>query len=222
MTGCQCDDLYELFDDLCDGSISAGDVAQLDGLLLSDAAARWQYLCYLDVHAGLGLVGSGGQGPGPDTMVPRGGLSAVGRGQGSEFRVQGANSARDSSSLSPPLFVIHPSPTIQYPLFATQFAVGGMLFSYSVAALIFSIGLLIGAVVHVSEPVPIARQSAPLPSPLSPVPAWSARLPAWSVASGKGVQGSGFRVQVLKIRNQESEIRNAASPSATSWPSPPA
>ena len=32
--GWQCDDLYALFDDLCDGSISENDAAQLDDLFL--------------------------------------------------------------------------------------------------------------------------------------------------------------------------------------------
>ncbi len=50
------DGLYTLLDDLCDGSISASDAARLDCLLQEDPAARREYLSYLDVHAGLGLL----------------------------------------------------------------------------------------------------------------------------------------------------------------------
>jgi len=50
------EDLYALFDDLCDGSISEADAARLDQLLHDDPDARWEYLCYMDVHAGLGLA----------------------------------------------------------------------------------------------------------------------------------------------------------------------
>ncbi len=57
-----CDDrqyerLFRLLDDWCDGSLGAEQIGQLDRLLHDDPAARWQYLCYMNVHGGLGLGG---------------------------------------------------------------------------------------------------------------------------------------------------------------------
>ncbi|MBN1393943.1 MAG: FecR domain-containing protein, partial [Pirellulales bacterium] len=52
----KCEDLYSLLDDLCDGTISVADAARLDVLLQSDPSARREYLSYLEVHAGLGLI----------------------------------------------------------------------------------------------------------------------------------------------------------------------
>ena len=68
----QSEDLYTLFDDLCDGSISKNDATYLDQLLRDDPNARWEYLCYMDVHAGLGLAkieeGSGVSDQGAETI----------------------------------------------------------------------------------------------------------------------------------------------------------
>jgi hypothetical protein len=50
------EELYALLDDLCDGSLSAERAARLDGMLRSDPAMRREYRCYLEVHAGLGLI----------------------------------------------------------------------------------------------------------------------------------------------------------------------
>ena len=48
--------------------------------------------------------------------------------------------------------------------------------AYLVATVIFGIGLLIGSVVHVSQPEQVARQSVPLPSPLSSLPSIVGRI----------------------------------------------
>ncbi len=50
------EELYALLDDLCDGSLSAERASRLDGMLRSDPAMRREYRCYLEVHAGLGLI----------------------------------------------------------------------------------------------------------------------------------------------------------------------
>ena len=101
------------------------------------------------------------------------------------------------------------------------FFASGWPLAYLVATVIFSIGLLVGAVVHVSEPVQLAEQSVPLPSPLSPVPSVVARITGMADCKFEGRSGFRVRGQGLKIRDRKSEIRNPSSPSATSWPSPP-
>ncbi len=55
-----CDDrqyerLFRLLDDWCDGSLRTEQIEQIDRMLRDDPAARWQYLCYMNVHGGLGL-----------------------------------------------------------------------------------------------------------------------------------------------------------------------
>ena len=99
---------------------------------------------------------------------------------------------------------------------AVGYFAAGWPLAYLIATVIFGIGLVVGTVVHVSEPVPIVRQSVPLPSPLFPVPSVVGRITAmadcrFEERSGFGVQGQG-----LKIKNRKSEIRNPSSPSATS------
>jgi hypothetical protein len=53
------EELYDLLDDLCEGSLSPERAARLDGLLQSDPAMRQQYRRYLVVHVGLVLSADG-------------------------------------------------------------------------------------------------------------------------------------------------------------------
>src|SRR5208283_30489 len=61
------EELYDLLDDLCEGSLTSQRAERLDGLLQSDAAMRREYRCYLEVHAGLGLIAGG---RGSETLPP--------------------------------------------------------------------------------------------------------------------------------------------------------
>ena len=195
----QCNDLYALFDDLCDGSISESDATRLDELLCNDAAARWEYLCYLDVHAGLGLIGAKGNnssgvlgGRGLGTSVPR----VVGSGQ----RAVGSNQRLDSASHPSP-FIICPSPTIHDPLSAIHPFIGGVVFSYLAAALILGMAMLIAGLWKLPDYQQLARQSVPLLSPLSPLPSMVGRVTGMVDCKWKGSD----------VENSQSPIPNLQS-----------
>ena len=79
------------------------------------------------------------------------------------------------------------------------------------ATVIFGVGLLIGSLVHVSQPVQVAKQSVSLPSPLSPLPSVVGRITGmvdckWET-KGLGIrdwgleEGSESRVQGRKKSN---------------------
>jgi hypothetical protein len=199
----QHDDLYALFDNLCDGSISAADAARLDVILAGDAAARWEYLCYLDVHAGLGLVGFENEPFGLDRALPK--PQTVGQSGMLE------NERHPSeSSASVPSIVIQSLPTPHSPL--SSF-IGSALFSYLVATVVVGLGLAIGAHFHVSQPEQYVGPpgSSRTPNRQSPIP-----TPSSIVARITGMldcvwEGSGFRVQGGRAENQKSEIINQKS-----------
>jgi hypothetical protein len=79
--------------------------------------------------------------------------------------------------------------------------------AYLVATVVFAIGFLVGAVVHVSQPPHVVRDSVPQPAVFAPNPTTVARITAmvdceWEGA-GSAEQDSGA--------NQKSEIRNPNS-----------
>lgn len=127
-------ELYSLFDDLCDGSISESDASKLDAVLRTDSAARWEYLCYLDVHAGLGLVAGNDECGTPNSAL---------------------QNPCDSAQPSSPAFLLS---TSQAPLFTDSY-VGSMLFSYVVAALVMGVGLTITSFLCVSQPAQFVQHS---------------------------------------------------------------
>ena len=84
---------------------------------------------------------------------------------------------------------------------ATSHFASGWLVAYLVATVVFAIGLVIGAFVHVSHPSQLSRHPS-LPSPVygrgaggeASLLRSSPGSPAWSIAYGRGQsQGSGFR-----------------------------
>ncbi len=92
----------------------------VDELLRDDPAARSEYLAYLEVHAGLGLIGGRG------ASVP--GITD------SQFAIS------DWPSAIPPI-IVDLSPAPHVPLFTLHSPVGSFLFSYTMAALLLAIAL---------------------------------------------------------------------------------
>ena len=174
-------DLWELVSRACNDTLRTEDQARLESLLSADDNGRRFYGYYMLMHGDLLW----------------------------RFR-DGAISAVEAED------ILSASPASERPgipvCFSTALygAVGyfsaGWPVAYLVATVVFSIGLAIGAVVHVSEPVPIVRQSVPLPSSLSPVPSVVGRITGMADCKFEG--GSGFRVQGSGAEDQESEIRN--------------
>ena len=97
---------------------------------------------------------------------------------------------------------------------ASGYYSSGWPVAYLIATVIFAVGLLIGAFVHVSQPGQhvASPNSAPTPNPQRPIP-----NPSSIVARVTGMvdcvwEGPGFRVQGSGAANQKSEIRNHNSP----------
>lgn len=125
----QYEEFYVLLDELCDGTLSEDGAKRLDERLRNDPEARWEYLAYLEVHAGLVLTA--GNVPAQGTPVVSDGLPT---------RLQEEENENE------------PLPTLPVILTTTEtsakhihpFAPGGIFFSYGVAAAVVGIALLIG------------------------------------------------------------------------------
>ncbi len=134
------DGLYTLLDDLCDGSISASNAARLDCLLQEDPAARREYLSYLDVHAGLGLLSGK-----PLASYSDDAVVLLSDGAAAQHTVGAAVELPHQLDLEPRT----PSPeppfpslsTTNYPLPTSDF-VGSWAFSYMVATVIMGVTIL--------------------------------------------------------------------------------
>ena len=84
--------------------------------------------------------------------------------------------------------------------------------AYLVATVIFGIGLAVGAVVHVSEPVQLAKQPSPVTQDrMTPPPRMEFVGQITGMANCQFKEGSEFRVQGSGAENQRSEIRNQKS-----------
>lgn len=138
----QLEELYSLFDDLCDARLSESDAARLDRLLRDDPDARREYFCYLDLHAGLGLIEAGKDGV-HEVMSDESPCEACG-----VVDLQAASPTGHSE------FIIH------HPAFASSF-VGSVAFSYMIAVLLVSAGLAIAW----AWKLPDLTQVATSPSP---------------------------------------------------------
>jgi hypothetical protein len=140
-------ELVQLLGQLADEQLTDAGRSRLIELLRNDAAARDYYLDYMELHARLILReerGTRDAGRGLGTSVPS---------------VTAERSAFSTSSVAipSPLSILH------YPLSTTDSFVGSALFSYLIAAVILGIGLLVGAVTHVSQLEQLVQK--PLPSP---------------------------------------------------------
>ena len=202
------DCLLHLADEVCDESASADDLAKLDAILLADCVSRRYYLDYCRMHTALGL----------------------------ELRAQCAVqklcrqidfgaiavAPESASCVAIPLpSVVPTSSPAPFPFLATTLhaTVGyfssGWPVAYLIATVIFGIGLLVGSLVHVSQPAQVARQSVPLPSPLSPLPSMVGRITGMVDCKWVSVQGS-------EPKSQGSNDLDSCLSWATSTPWPPA
>jgi hypothetical protein len=153
--------LYGLVDALCDEQLDDADHERL-AALLADDDALWLYVAHMNMHAGLawdfGLATESGGHPGQaqdaDAMLT------------DERQVRpSVLGLRPSSALlaTPSFFSTTLHGTIGY--FSSGWPV-----AYLVATVILGVGLLIGTLVHVSQPAQVVRQSVPSRSPLAPSP----------------------------------------------------
>ena len=163
------DEIRRLLWAVRDGELSSDDAAKLCSLL-TDPEARELYVWYSYLCGSLQWDHSARKDEfGTWMHRPRAGhFSAQCHPRNRGFRVQnsgirtplraptlsgrGAGGEGGSDIPHPSSFIIHHSPPIHYPLSTIDSFVGGMLFSYLVAAVIVSVGLLIGAFTYVSQP----------------------------------------------------------------------
>ena len=137
---------------VCDESASQNEFMELDSVLLADATSRRRYMRYCrfhvsletEMHARLALRKMEGRDD-LDSAVPTPWESDV-----------------LTVAIPPTMPVVSPVPTIlstTLPSTVGYFSSGWPV-AYLVATVIFGIGLLIGSLVHVSEPAQVARQSS--------------------------------------------------------------
>ena len=155
-------ELADLIEALCHGTITAEETASLEQLVLADPNARRYYVRYLHLHASL-----------PHVLLPQ------------DVKGHECGTTKDelpqSASIHHPSFSIQHSPsplppiiihTLPSPLSSLPSFIGGPLFSYLVAIVIFGIGLMVGATVHVSRPDQYVgpENTTGTPNPRSPIP----------------------------------------------------
>ena len=162
-------ELKHLLDCLQDGGFIEQDRRRLNELLRYGADERRYFVMYMDVHSGLYWEGT------PETRT-----SAF-RSFGDELRGGGGNdecklmsdelsanvsddAVHSSSSILYPLapsaiapVVLESSPVLYRSLFTLQSPVGSFLFSYSVAALLLGIGMLVGLAWRISSDRQVVR-----------------------------------------------------------------
>jgi hypothetical protein len=110
-------ELFDLLEALCNGAITPADHQRLEERLAADPAARQFYFDYLDLHLHLQ--------------------------QWRRARAMPAGVDSNQPSFVPPI-ILDQSPARHSPLFTLQSSVGGFLFSYTMAALILGLVLLVG------------------------------------------------------------------------------
>ena len=185
------DRLLDLAGEVCNGTVSRCDLAELDSILLADQKSCRRYLFYCDLHVALRLEA-------------RADIAAqnVCQQTGVKSAVQVAS---ESDVPAIDTSVNQPLPFFSTALYGTVgWFSSGWPVAYLIATAIFGVGLVVGALVHVSDPVRVARQSAPISSHLSPSP--HNRWPnhghgSVPVGAGFRVQGSGFRARKSPISN---------------------
>jgi hypothetical protein len=148
------DRIIDLAGAICDETASANDVAELDSIVVADDASRRDYWDFCWIHATLGM----------EARVHR------------ALRKAREKDGLDTSNLNPwesdALLDTEPhnapAPTVQtvaFPSSSLQGAFGyfaaGWPVAYLIATVIVAIGLVIGAVTHVSQPIEIVREVRP-------------------------------------------------------------
>jgi hypothetical protein len=147
------DPLQPLVSAMLDGRLTAAQADELQRLLHDDPEARRQYLRQIATHTMLRWVNTA-----PDSL-PVALPTADSR-----------NSSEPGIEAAEPVSQPAPFITIRYPVTSSHAFLGSVLFSYLVALVAIGVGLLVGAVTHVSQPEHVVRHASPILSPRSPFP----------------------------------------------------
>ena len=137
------EELFELFESLCDGVITPAQHGRLQQRLGAEAAARQLYFDYLDLRLHLRQW--------QQTCI----------GERLPLHI-------DAADVLPAPIVIQPSPPLYAPILAFYSPMGGFAFSYLVAAVIVALGLMIGWVYRVPNPRPDHQKTAAAVPPPAP------------------------------------------------------
>jgi hypothetical protein len=137
-TAAHYDPLRELARQYCDGTLSAEQVAVLEQRLRDDPRAMDFFVLYMEIHSQLAW----------------------------EVRARGEHGGEQREGATAAGVLPAPAISIHYPLTTAHSFVGGALFSYTIAAMILGMGLLIGAVTHVSPPEQIVSHAPTIHHPL--------------------------------------------------------
>ena len=152
------DGLLRLAEEVCAETVSAEDLAALDALLLSGSEFRRDYLDYCTMHMALGL----------ELQAEREVEKLCGQ-IGAEGTPVDPQSVPYTAIPVSPIAPISPGSFSPFLHDAVVHFSSGWPAAYVIATAIFAIGLIVGALVHVSAPVQYANpaRSDRLPSPQS-------------------------------------------------------
>jgi hypothetical protein len=158
----QFEELADLVWALANDRLDDGGTGRLQQLLDADAANRRVYIELMDQFAALEWE------KGEAARADGGRRSEeVAGGRWPEASGHQQSSITDQQSANPqsPFPTPFPLPTIHYPLSTVSASLfSGWLVAYLIATVILGIGLLIGAVTHVSQPDQFAQKTRPSPS----------------------------------------------------------
>ena len=205
----QLSELRSLLRSMEEGTISASDVDRIDDLAQANIALLRSYVEYMQLVSDLRF------GPTNDRID-----ATLAKLFGTDIGIRSSSLSSVAQTSSVPFAFLGNTIHGTVGYFSSGWPV-----AYLMATVIFGIGLLIGSLVPVSQPVQVARQSS-VPSPvgsLSRKRNSSAGSRAWSIAGGRKIRNLEVR-NPKQIRNPKSEIinPNPSSLSATNSPSPPA
>ena len=156
------DEIVDLMFDLAEDRISPQQVDRLDELLCADLANCQNYVDFMAIVTRLSWIGDDGtdgairMSNGQSPEVPA--QWVVDRGH----EIPASQSSRPALGIEPSSAIPAPFPTfLSTTLHGTVgYFSSGWPVAYLVATVIFGIGLLIGSLMHVSQPVQVARQSS--------------------------------------------------------------
>jgi hypothetical protein len=166
------EELAQLISALLDDDLSAEDHARLTQILADDAAARDCFYRQVRMHAQL----SWNSHPAPANWLPDNEATPAAVERPSATSFNGLGPIVDTGEATTPAA----TPILGFLGTAVHGTVdyfsSGWPAAYLVATVVFGLGLLVGALVHVSEPAQVARQSTPLAFPPSPLPSIVGRI----------------------------------------------
>jgi hypothetical protein len=196
-------DLHDLLWGLRAGTASSDDLARLERMVCDDPAVRAFYVRYMHLCADLHWN-----------------VAEKAEGDNECKVVDCALGTRQDVTEHPPVppissIAIQASPSFHSPLLSIS-SVGSPLFSYFIAAVLVSMGLLVGAMVHISAPTDFTQKPHPTRSSSPQSPSVNPLPKAPIVASITGMvdciwEGTEFRVQGSGAANQKSSIINHQS-----------